>query len=159
MHQPNVDTPQLQYYRQRQFKPGWQDLVQVIFSGILATADDADGREFLQLMGRQLAQQHPLPLAHTVGDLEDRLNELLACFDWGLVHIDANEQQLTLTHSACPLAPQAEAQPRWLAAFGAVLTGAYGEWLQRQGGAPQVPLRWHGGEDEATLIFLYGNAQ
>lgn len=57
---------ELDYYRQRQFKAGWQDLIEVVFSGILASADDTDSRDFLRLMGSNLAKKLPLPEAETV---------------------------------------------------------------------------------------------
>ncbi|WON78082.1 cellulose biosynthesis protein BcsD [Serratia sp. UGAL515B_01] len=150
---------ELDYYRQRQFKTGWQDLIQVVFSGILASADDADGRDFLRLMGANLASKLPLPAAETVGELEDGLNGLLRHFDWGRVQIDPTPEQLLLTHYAYPRSDDPDNESIWAVSFATVLEGAYEAWLLAQGGEPHVSLRWCGPAEENTLIFRYKNEQ
>lgn len=150
----DAHTQQLAYHQRRQHQPGWQDLVQTLFSGILATAEGEDGHQFLRMMGGDLARRHPLAACHTVGGLEDSLNQLLATFDWGEVTLTPGERGLTLTHIAWPVAPQADAAG-WQAAFAAVLEGAYAAWLQAQGGHDQVPLRWQGPNPQQTLLFRY----
>jgi hypothetical protein len=131
--------------------------VQVLFSGILSSADDEDGRRFLTLMGSNLAKQYPLPTATTLGELEDSLNQLLAQFDWGVVKIDATPQHLTLAHIAWPVAPQGSDEQHWQTALVAVLEGAYGEWLLAQGGQSSVSLRWQESQREGVLLFRYQN--
>ncbi|MFC0229376.1 cellulose biosynthesis protein BcsD [Serratia aquatilis] len=159
MQDINNSLYELDYYRQRQFKAGWQDLVEVVFSGILASADDADSRDFLRLMGANLAKKLPLPDAETVGDLEDSLNRMLRHFDWGSVRIDATQEQLLLTHYAYPRSADIESEPIWVLSFATVLEGAYEAWLLAQGGEPHVSLRWCGPAQENTLIFSYRNEQ
>ncbi|WKZ92484.1 cellulose biosynthesis protein BcsD [Chimaeribacter arupi] len=150
----DAHAQQLAYHQRRQCKPGWQDLVQTLFSGILSTAEGEDGHQFLRLMGGDLARRHPLPACRTVGELEDNLNRLLAGFDWGEVTLMPGERSLTLTHIAWPQAPDAD-QGNWQAAFAAVLEGAYAVWLQTQGGHDRVPLRWQGANPQHTLHFRY----
>jgi len=146
-----------QYYRHRHQVSGWQSLVQVLFSGILSSADDEDGRRFLVLMGGNLARQHPLPASATLGELEDNLNQLLSHFDWCVVKIEATQQQLTLVHIAWPAAPQGQAHELWTLALIALLEGAYAEWLLAQGGQSYVPLRWQESTREGALVFRYQN--
>lgn len=62
---------------------GLASLVQVLFSGILASAEDEDGCRFLTLMGGNLGRQHPLPVCATLGELEENINHILNRFDWG----------------------------------------------------------------------------
>lgn len=157
MQDTNYASLQLDYYRQRQSRPGWQDLLQILFSGILSTADDEDGRQFLNMMGSNLAKQHPLPLARTVGELEDALNGLLTEFDWGFVKIEPAEQELTLVHCAWPTASPHNDDTHWRYALATVLEGAYSEWLQAQGGKNHVPLRWQNHDREGSLVFRYKN--
>lgn len=150
---------ELDYYRQRQFKAGWQDLIEVVFSGILASADDTDSRDFLRLMGSNLAKKLPLPEAETVGELEDALNALLGQFDWGRVQIEANGEQLILTHYAYPHSAEPVSEDAWTLSFASVLEGAYDTWLLAQGGEPHVTLRWRSPAKDNTLVFCYRNEQ
>ena len=146
-----------QYYRHRHQSSGWQSLVQVLFSGILSSADDEDGRRFLTLMGGDLARQYPLPAAATLGELENNLNQLFSHFDWGVVKIEATQQYLQLVHLAWPAAPQTQDAELWRIALIALLEGAYAEWLQAQGGQATVPLRWQESSREGALLFRYQN--
>lgn len=152
----DANAQQLAYHQRRQIVPGWQDLVQVLLSGVLESAEGEDGRQFLRLMGGNLAACHPLPACRTVGELEDALNRLLADFDWGEVRLEPGERDLAMTHLAWPQAPQGD-RVQWLAGFSALLEGAYAVWLQAQGGQPQVPLRSEGTDAQGALRFRYHN--
>jgi hypothetical protein len=150
---------ELDYYRQRQFKAGWQDLVEVVFAGILASADAGDGRDFLRLMGGNLANKLPLPEVQTVGELKEALNTMLRQFDWGWVQIEATAEQLLLTHHAYPQSVHPHSEATWALAFACVLEGAYEHWLLAQGGEPHVSLRWLEPAKDNTLVFCYRNVQ
>ncbi|MDR3431174.1 MAG: cellulose biosynthesis protein BcsD [Rouxiella aceris] len=145
------------YYRQRQQQPGWFNLVQALFSGILTSAEDEDAREFLKMIGGNLAAQHTLPAAGTVGELEDNLNALLARFDWGVVSIDATGQYLSLRHLAWPVPSQGQDDILWQTALIAVLEGAYGQWLNAQSNHAQVPVHWLETTAEGGFVFRYQN--
>ncbi|TQI79699.1 cellulose synthase subunit D [Serratia fonticola] len=159
MQEINNASYELDYHRQRQFKAGWQDLVEVVFSGILATADEADGCDFLRLMGSNLAQKLPLSAAETVGELEDELNARLRHFDWGRVQIEATDEQLLLTHYAYPRSAEPNSEATWTLSFASVLEGAYASWLLAQGGESHVSLRWQGPARDDALVFCYRNEQ
>lgn len=159
MQDINNASYELDYYRRQQFKPGWQSLMEVIFSGILASADEADSRDFLRLMGSHLAEKTPLPDAQTVGDLEDGINAVLSHFDWGWVQVEASEQEILLTHYAYPPAPDPDNEPVWSLSLATVLEGVYATWLLAQGGAPHVALRQSQPSQDRTLVFSYGNGQ
>ncbi|WP_337263881.1 MULTISPECIES: cellulose biosynthesis protein BcsD [unclassified Serratia (in: enterobacteria)] len=159
MQDINNASYELDYYRRQQFKPGWQSLMEVVFSGIFASADEADSRDFLRLMGSQLAEKTPLPEAETVGDLEDSINAVLSQFDWGWVKVDASEQEILLTHYAHPQAPDPNNELLWSLSFATVLEGAYATWLLAQGGAPHVALRQNQQYQDHTLVFSYRNGQ
>ncbi|MCG8707077.1 cellulose synthase [Brenneria sp. 4F2] len=151
---------QLEYYQYRQQKPGWQDLLQVVFSGISADADESDACAFLRLSGKHFARRYPLAASLTLGELEDRINQRLAEFDWGFVRLEPAEQELTLLHQAWPALPPTDGQPNealsWRRAFTWVLEGIYSEWMQSQGGHPHVAVRWQStNASEHTLSFLY----
>jgi len=157
MQEHNYTQVAQEYYRQRHTTPGWQSLVQVLFSGILASADDEDGRRFLTLMGNNLARQHPLPAAATLGELEDNINHILSRFDWGVVKLEATSQQLALVHIAWPASPQGQDDALWPIALIALFEGLYAEWLLSQGGQPYVPLRWQESTPEGAFVFRYQN--
>ncbi|MEC5342299.1 cellulose biosynthesis protein BcsD [Brenneria populi] len=153
---------QLEYYQYRQQKPGWQDLLQVVFSAIFSDADENDACAFLRLAGKQFARRYPLAASLTLGELEDRINQRLAEFDWGCVRLEPDAQALTLLHQAWPTALASEQRQNeeqsWRRAFACVLEGVYGEWLQSQGGHPYVAVRWQPGSLPGdTLLFLYKN--
>ncbi|KFK95607.1 MULTISPECIES: cellulose biosynthesis protein BcsD [unclassified Serratia (in: enterobacteria)] len=159
MQDINNASYELDYYRRQQFKPGWSSLIEVIFSGILASADDADSRDFLRLMGSQLAEKTRLPDAQTVGELEDGINAVLSHFDWGWVQVEASEQEIVLKHHAYPQTPDPDNEPMWNLSFATVLEGVYATWLQAQGGAPHVSLRWNPQLAQQALVFSYKNGQ
>lgn len=159
MQDINNASYEIDYYRRQQFKPGWQSLMEVVFSGIFASADEADSRDFLRLMGSRLAEKTPLPDVQTVGDLEDSINAVLSHFDWGWVHIDASEQEILLTHYAYPQAPDPDNESIWRLSFATILEGAYATWLLAQGGAPHVALRHSQQSRDHTLVFSYRNGQ
>lgn len=159
MQESHNSSYELDYYRQRQFKSGWQDLIEVVFSGILASADDTDSRDFLRLMGSNLAKKLPLSVAETVGELEDSLNVLLRHFDWGKVQIEANGEQMILTHFAYPHSADPDNEAAWVLSFATVLEGAYDTWLLAQGGEAHVSLRWRSPAKDNILVFCYRNEQ
>ena len=157
MQEHNYTQVAQEYYRQRHTTPGWQSLVQVLFSGILASADDEDGRRFLTLMGNNLARQHPLPASATLGELEDNINHILSRFDWGVVKLEATSQQLALVHIAWPASPQGQDDALWPIALIALFEGLYAEWLLSQGGQPDGPLRCQESTPEGAFVFRYQN--
>ncbi|AHG21773.1 cellulose synthase [Chania multitudinisentens RB-25] len=159
MQDINNASYELDYYRHQQFKPGWHSLVEVVFAGIMASADDADGRDFLRLMGSHLAQKTPLPEAQTIGELEDGINATLSHFDWGWVRVEASEKEILLTHYAYPQTPEPDNAPLWTLSFATVLEGIYETWLLAQGGAPHVSLRRKHSSQDRTLVFSYRNGQ
>lgn len=157
MQENNAISEQQDYYRQCQHQPGWQNVVQVLFSGIQANANDADARAFLRSMGGHLAQQQPLSMSQTVGEFEDNINQLWAKYHWGFVRIDANEQEMRLTHHAWPDTDNVNEKSQWKTAFATFLEGIYAEWLNHQGGQPQVNVRWQDNKGEGSLVFRYKN--
>lgn len=150
-------SPELDYYRRRQYQSGWQDLLDIMISGIAENAGDEDRRQFLNLIGANLARRFPMPHAETVGELEDRLNGLWADFHWGFVRLHPTENTLTLTHHAFPAAAAGAQEPQWIAGLAAILEGAYAEWLLAQGGQPHVALRWQQDGAEGIMTFDYRN--
>lgn len=154
---PNT-TPELDYFRRRQYQSGWQDLLDIMISGITANAGDEDRRQFLNLMGSRLAARFPLPQAETVGDLEDGLNRLWSDFHWGFVRLRPGETDLTLIHHAFPPAATGAQEEEWTAGLAAILEGAYAEWLSAQGGQSHVALRWQRDGAEGIMTFSYQNS-
>lgn len=156
--QDTTDTnPELAYFRRRQYQPGWQDLLEIMISGIAANAGDEDRRQFLNLMGNQLAMRFPLPHAETVGDLEDSLNRLWSEFHWGFVRLQPGATHLIFSHHAVPPAAGAQ-QEEWTAGLAAILEGAYAQWISAQGGQPHVALRWQQDSAEGIMTFSYQNS-
>lgn len=154
---PNI-APELDYLRRSQYRPGWQDLLDIIISGISANAGDEDRRQFLNLMGSTLAARFPLPHAETVGELEDSLNRLWSDFHWGLVKLQPAQTHLTFEHHAFPPAAPGAQEDEWAAGLAAVLEGAYAQWLSAQGGQPHVALRWQQDSAQGVMTFIYQNS-
>ncbi|WP_170975337.1 cellulose biosynthesis protein BcsD [Martelella alba] len=150
-------APEWDYYRRRQYRSGWQDMLDIIFSGIADNAGDEDRRQFLNLMGANLARRFAQPPVATVGEFEDKLNALWADFDWGFVRLHPTEDSLTLTHHAFPAAAAGARETEWITGLAAILEGAYAEWLRQQGGAAHVALRWQQDGAEGAMTFGYRN--
>ncbi len=157
MDMPNT-APELDYYRRRQYQAGWQDLLDIMISGIAENAGDEDRRQFLNLMGGRLADRFPLSPAETVGDFEDQINRLWSQFHWGFVTLHPGETHLTLQHQAFPTAAAGAQPEQWYAGLAAVLEGAYAQWLLAQGGQPHVALQWQQDSAEGTMTFSYQNS-
>lgn len=155
---PQVSTP-LDYYRQRQYQPGWQDLVGLLIASISDNAGDEDRRQFLNLAGAQLACRFPQPAAATVGDLEDGLNVLWSRFNWGYVRLTPEATALSLRHCATPTAPEGQSEPVWITGLAAILEGAYARWLLDQGGQRHVALRWQQDSVGGEMTFRYENSR
>jgi len=154
---PNT-APELDYYRRRQYQAGWQDLLDIMISGIAENAGDEDRRQFLNLMGARLADRFPLNPAATVGDLEDQINRLWSEFHWGFVTLQPGETHLILSHQAFPAAAAGAQTEQWYAGLAALLEGAYAQWLLAQGGQPHVALQWQQDGVEGTMTFSYQNS-
>ncbi len=150
-------SPELGYYRRQQYQSGWQDMLDIIISGIAENAGDGDRRHFLNLMGSHLARRFPMARAETVGDLEDRLNRLWSGFHWGYVQLRPAQDSLTLLHYAFPAAAAGARESQWITGLAAILEGAYAEWLLAQGGQSHVPLRWLQDSADGMMTFSYRN--
>lgn len=150
-------SPELDYYRRQQYQPGWQDLLDIIISGITDNAGDDDRRLFLNLMGGNLAQRFPMAPAKTVGDLEDQFNRLWFDFNWGQVRLQPRDNAIVIIHSYFPSAASGAAQAQWNAGLAAILEGAYAQWLLAQGGQSHVALRWQQDSAEGIMTFQYQN--
>ncbi|CAJ0999902.1 cellulose biosynthesis protein BcsD [Sodalis praecaptivus] len=70
----------------------------LLIAGISDNAGDEDKRQFLNLVGEQLACRFPQPATATVGELEDGLNRLWSCFHWGYVSLTPEATALSLRH-------------------------------------------------------------
>ncbi|XBS69683.1 cellulose biosynthesis protein BcsD [Acerihabitans sp. KWT182] len=153
-----LNASELGYYRRQQHTSGWQDMLEIMLSGIAENAGDEDRRQFLNLMGSRLAQRFPLAQAQTVGDLEDALNRLWSDFHWGYVRLQPTEASLTLMHYAFPAAADEAQASLWIAGLAAILEGAYAQWLASQGGQSHVALRWQQDSADGVLTFSYRNS-
>lgn len=149
------ESAALGYYRQRQYQPGWQDLVDIMITAIGENAGEQDRRQFLQLIGGELARRFSLPHAATVGELEDQLNQLWARFNWGYIRLRPEPTALVLQHYALPPAPTGTQSDGWIAGLAAILEGAYAQWLLSQGGQQHVMLRWQPEDADDSLTFRY----
>ncbi|WP_034945178.1 cellulose biosynthesis protein BcsD [Erwinia oleae] len=145
----------LNYYRQQQYQPGWFDLLSAMIQGMLQNASESESQLFLQQMGDNLATRYPLAASQTVGELEQRINDVLARFGWGFVDLQPHENAIVICHMALPPGDGLIEARQWRQALGAVLTGLYSRWLADQGGSTDVPLRCEDPDDETALNFRY----
>lgn len=147
----------LHYFQGQQTPPGWFDLLNIMIEGMVSNAGYHDSRPFLNQMGEALADRYPLPLAATVGELEQQMNSQLARFNWGYVDIEASEKMMIIHHQALPLPGESRQQQSWSQAFSAVLEGLYARWLLAQGGQPHVALWQEPSPNASAVNFRYQN--
>lgn len=145
----------LHYFQTQQTPPGWFDLLNIMLEGMVSNAGYHDSRPFLNQMGETLADRYPLPLAATVGELEQQINTQLARFNWGYIEIEANEKMLIIHHQALPVTNEQHRQQSWSQAFSAVLEGLYARWLIAQGGQPHVSLWQEPSHNASAVTFRY----
>lgn len=144
----------LQYYRQRQYQPGWFDLLSVMIDGMSKNAGEQESRAFLRQMGDRLACRYPLDEARTVADLEENINKVLERFNWGFVCLQPHDNAIVIEHSALPAGDGIMSDRQWRLAMGAVLLGLYTRWLRDRGGSEQVGLTCEETGD-SSLRFRY----
>ena len=136
-------------------QPGWFDLLNLMISGMIDNAGEAESQAFLHNIGEQLAGRYPLPAARTVQDLETQINLVLARFNWGFADLQPQEGAMLIQHLGLPGSDDTQEQAQFQAALSAVLCGLYGRWLREQGGSATVPVVCESTAQDSTLTFRY----
>jgi len=134
----NEHSALLSWFQHQQTPAGWFDLLTIMVDAMIDNAGEEESRPFLLQMGVTLAEKYPLPVAQTVGELEEHINQQLNLFGWGFVRMAVSHNAIVLHHQALPLARDETQQARWCTAFSTILEGVYTQWIQSQGGEAHV---------------------
>ncbi len=110
---------------------------------------------FLRAVGGRLARGASLGNLGSNEEIIAAMNAHWAGLGWGAVDLAFGEDGLRLVHVDLPACPAGVPAGRWSDSIGAVLAGAYDEWLGTLGGGPTmsthvIALRGHDAE------FRYG---
>lgn len=137
-----ADPQAMAYLARKGVAMQWRGFLRALLETLDANMDPESRDALLRAVGGRIAQLSPMPACGTLGELESRMNDVLAAADWGFVQIalDNSSRALVLTHSAPPMvATHHDATGGWITA---VLEGLYAAWLASQSGAEgNVPLR------------------
>lgn len=150
----------LAYFDSTHCASQWNDVLRLLLDELYAAGGERDAGVFLRHIGARMASELMLPDQQTLEGLERTLNELWRERDWGWVSLTAGETRLTIEHGAYPVAGHSEAErARGARAASALLAGAYGVWLEHQGGDSSVPLRVVTAEAGKPLEFVYAREE
>lgn len=131
----DATDPVLGFLARRSVAVQWRGFIRCLLETLDANLDPAARDDLLRTVGGRMALLFPLPACATLGELEARINDVLATTDWGFVQLSLGDGQgpLRIRHAAAPLvATDNDADGAWL---GAVLEGLFGAWIGQQGGA------------------------
>lgn len=146
----------LAYLARRGVSAQWRNFLRALVETLDSQLDAASRDSLLRAVGARLAAHSPLPACSSLGELEARMNDVLAQIDWGFVEIafDPNERSLVVTHAAPPtIATQTDPSGGWIAA---VLEGLFGAWIASQPGAEASVAPRRIGATPAQVTFRYG---
>ena len=96
---------------------------------------------FLRTVGGRIARDNPVADLRSNNEILGSLNAYWTACGWGAVDFRFMEDGLHLDHVGLPAAPEGVPVARWIDSVGAVLAGAYDEWLGVLGGAPSMHAR------------------
>jgi len=153
------NTALLSWFQRQQTPAGWFDLLTIMFDAMIDNAGEEESRPFLLQMGSQLAEQYPLSVSQTLGELEEQINHHLKTFGWGFVQMTVAHNAIILHHQALPVSRDASQQVRWCHAFSAILEGVYRQWIQSQGGEAHVIVTRDEVISYSEIQFRYHNPQ
>jgi len=130
-----TDAPMAAFLARRQVSAQWRGFLRCLVETLDSNLAQEDRNALLRAVGARMAAQTPLPAVGRLGDLEQRMNDVLAEVDWGFVEIFVDEERnrLVLNHTGAPaIATEADVTGAWIAS---VLEGLYGSWFAAQSGS------------------------
>jgi hypothetical protein len=137
-----VDPLAMVYLARKGVAVQWRGFLRALVETLDANMEPDSRDALLRAVGGRMAQLSPMPACGTLGELESRMNDVLAAADWGFVQVALDNQArvLLLTHNAAPIVTtHHDAAGAWVCA---VLEGLYAGWLAAQPGAEGgVPLK------------------
>lgn len=146
------------WFLKNQTPAGWFDVLNLMMEGMMANVGEQESRPFLRQTGMSLAEIWPLDKAETLGELEKNINEVLNCFNWGVVTLTADDDSVIIRHLALPVSHNPQQQLRWCHAFSAILEGMYARWMLDQGGNEQMRVKREEVYSVSDVEFRYFNA-
>lgn len=135
----------------------WRPLLRALAEELDRVAGPTGRDTLLHGVGRQLAHQFRLGAAASLPALAREMNDVLASFGWGQVHISFSQSKacLYLTHRGLPrIGGRGEPPGAWLASM---LVGLYEGWLGEQPGAdPSFRAQRLGADETDEIVIRYG---
>ncbi|MRS15513.1 cellulose synthase [Enterobacteriaceae bacterium RIT691] len=145
------------WFLKNQTPAGWFDVISLMIEGMMANVGEQESHPFLRQVGKSLAESWPLEAAETLGALEKNFNEVLNCFNWGVVTLTAVDDSVVIRHLALPVTHNQQQQLRWCHAFSAILEGLYGHWMLGQGGSERMVMKRSEVYSVSDVEFHYFN--
>lgn len=139
------------YLALRQCASQWRGMLRAFSAVVAQELEAAPLRDALHAVGMRFAQDHPLPGAQTLEEIQDHMNVYWQALDWGWVVLSEGATHVTIQHCCGPLT----------AAFGndglpwsaALLEGVYTHWFRAMGAGEQLRVR------QASPLDAYGNVE
>lgn len=123
----------------RQCATQWRGMLRA-FSAVAAQQLEAGPlREALHAVGMRFGQDHVLPAAQTLAEIQAHMNALWRELDWGWVSLREAATHLVIDHRCAPLAAAfGDEGASW---SGALLEGVYTVWFRAMGAGEQLRVR------------------
>lgn len=154
----NLDQGSLQYFMARSCDPQWRDFLSALAEELASQMPSDQLRAFFHIIGRRMAEAHPLRAGESLAQLETHVNRYFASIQWGWVRLKDQQASVEFAHACAPLrAAFGASAMEWC---GAVLEGMYAAWLKQMGSGDALELRQVGHAEglSDTITFRLAHA-
>jgi len=154
MDESSLVRNDIRYYQERHCCVQWRRFLGVLFTGLADGGGTDTLVAFFRSLGRDMARELPVAEQDSLEGLEAAINVHWATMDWGWCRLSASDSAIRIVHGAWPRVPCR--QPELAGeAMAALVSGAYQQWLEEQGGAALevTPLRM---DQDGPIELCYG---
>lgn len=155
----DLERRSLEYFMGRACEGQWQSFLRAMAEELSQQMPAAELRAFLFLVGKRMADAHPLPPGQTLTELEAHCNAYFGRIAWGWLRVRDLESSLEFLHSCAPLRQAfGDGAIGWASG---VLEGLYAGWLAQMGAGDQLVLQQIGPAEGIcdTLRFRLAHPQ
>ncbi|MET3604593.1 hypothetical protein ABIC99_002409 [Sphaerotilus sulfidivorans] len=152
MKRPTSDH---EYHQQHQCSRQWRPFLFCLGQELAERLGPDGARALMRRLGGAMSRERPLPALELLPDLEAAMNALWSDMDWGWVELQDTGDALRIVHHCAPLDAAFGVSAR--AWSGALLEGAYEQWLKAAGAGDRLRVRQMPGSSsspDTTLVFV-----
>ncbi len=145
----------LKHLSEQQSSRQWKTFLTLLADELSEQLAPRNLHGIMRRTGARFAQQHHLPAAQTIGEIQDAMNGVWRELNWGWLEIAEAGDSLLLKHFCSPLrANFGDKHQEWTPAF---LEGVYEQWLRQSGADDQLRVsRSNAPDNWGTIEYRFG---